>query len=342
MGEADQRIGHQGRPVTHIVICDDTDAAFRHSDALPRLERAGAVDVYNNAAESDQAIRQRLTDAQIAILVRDRTVLDRTILSDLPRLRLIAVTPGPHRIEVQAATELGIAVAITPAPPLASIAEHVFALIFALARNVIPADRDLKERRWHPAVGMELDGKTLGILGLGRTGSAVAKRAGVFGLKVAAWGPTLTDERAHAAGATLSDADALFQNADIVSVHLRRSDWSHGFVDARRLALMKPTALLVDISWAGIVDRAALAAALRRGHLGGAGLDLCDAGPVAESDPLLDAPRTVLTPHVAWRTSESYQRFTSAVVRDVLSYVEGRPVNIVNPAALRHSRHVQE
>ena len=186
--------------------------------------------------------------------------------------------------------------------------------------------------------GFELEGKTLGILGLGRTGTAVAKCASAFGLRVIAWGPTLTAERAAASGAKMVSEEQLFRTADILSVHLRRSEMSHRFVNASRLALMKPSALLIDISWAGIVDRKALAASLCSGHLAGAALDLCDDGPVDMRDPILDAPRTVLTPHVAWRTAESYQRFARAVVDNVLAFIRGNPVNILNADALKRQR----
>jgi phosphoglycerate dehydrogenase-like enzyme len=132
--------------------------------------------------------------------------------------------------------------------------------------------------------------------------------------------------------------EELFSTADILSVHLRRSEMSSQFVNAPRLALMKPSALLIDISWAEIVDRKALAASLRSGHLAGAALDLCDDGPVDMHDPILDAPRTVLTPHVAWRTAESYQRFARAVVDNVLAFIKGTPVNILNVDALKNER----
>jgi phosphoglycerate dehydrogenase-like enzyme len=233
---------------------------------------------------------------------------------------------------------MGIAVAMTPAVSFASIAEYVFGLIIALARGIVPADLALRQRRWDAVPGLELEGKTLGILGLGRTGTAVAKCAPAFGLRVSAWGPTLTPERAIASGAQMVREEELFRTADILSVHLRRSEMSHQFVNASRLALMKASALLIDISWAGIVDRKALAASLCSGHLAGAALDLCDDGPVDMHDPILDAPRTVLTPHVAWRTAESYQRFARAVVDNVLAFIKGTPVNILNADALKNPR----
>ena len=315
-----------------IVVCDDIDGAFRRSGELARLD-AGAFRIYDTVAETRAALIERLRDTQVAIAIRDRTVFDRE-----PELRLIAVTAGPHRIDIKTASELGIVVAMTPAVSFASIAEYVFGLILGLARGIIPADLALRQRRWDPVPGLELDGKTLGISGLGRTGTAVAKCASAFELLVIAWGPTLTPERAAASGAKMVSEEELFRTADILSVHLRRSEMSRHFVNATRLALMKPNAILIDISWAGIVDRQALTASLRSGHLAGAALDLCDDGPVDMHDPILDAPRTMLTPHVAWRTDESYQRFARAVVDNVFAFIKGNPVNVLNPDALKSQR----
>jgi phosphoglycerate dehydrogenase-like enzyme len=317
-----------------IVVCDDIDGAFQRSEELARLDE-GTLRVYDTVAETRAALSERLRDAQVAIAIRDRTVFDRETLNAVPNLRLIAVTAGPHRIDIKAASELGIAVAMTPAVSFASIAEYVFGLIIALARGIVPADLALRQRRWEPVPGLELEGKTMGILGLGRTGTAVAKCAPAFGLRVIAWGPTLTPERAAASGTKMVSEEELFRTADILSVHLRRSGMSHRFVNASRLSLMKPSALLIDISWAGIVDREALTASLRSGRLAGAALDLCDDGPVDMRDPILGAPRTVLTPHVAWRTAESYQRFARAVVDNVLAFIKGNPVNILNADALK-------
>ena len=320
-----------------IVVCDDIDGAFQRSGELARLNQ-DTLTVYDAVAETRAALIERLRDAQVAVAIRDRTAFEREALNALPELRLIAVTAGPHRIDIKAATDLGIVVAMTPAVSFASIAEYVFGLVIALARGIVPADLALRQRRWDPVPGLELEGKTLGILGLGRTGTAVAKCAAAFGLRVIAWGPTLTPERASASGALMASEEELFRTADIVSVHLRRSEMSHQFVNATRLALMKPSALLIDISWAGIVDREALAASLRSGRLAGAALDLCDDGPVDMRDPILDAPRTVLTPHVAWRTAESYQRFARAVVDNVLAFINGNPVNVLNADALKSQR----
>lgn len=320
-----------------IVVCDDVDAAFENSGELARARAAATVVVYDQTAGTREELLNRLQGAGIAVAIRDRTAFDRQTLEALAELRFIAST-GPHRIDLKAATELGIVVSTTPGTSTNSVGEHVFGLILALARRIVSSDLALRQRRWESVAGMELEGKTLGILGLGRTGVAVAKRAPAFGLKVVAWGPTLSPERAAASGATFVSEEECFRKPDILSIHLRRSELSRNFVNASRLALMKPTALLIDISWAGIVDHQAVAEALRHGRLAGAALDLCDTYPVDARDPILDAPNTVLTPHLAWQTRESYQRSARMAVDNILAYLDGTPKNVINPEVLKSSR----
>ena len=320
--------------MSKIVVCDDVDHAFQNSGELLRLEPSAAVEIYDHVAPTRDELWRRLDGAFAAIAIRDRTVLDRPLLSRLPSLRLIAST-GPHRIDLGAATEMGIVVIGAPGTSTSSVAEHVFAMILALARRIPQSDRALREKRWESRAGMELEGKTLGILGLGRTGSAVAKRAAAFGLRVIAWGPTLTAERAAASEATMVNEEALFRTADIISVHLRRSDWSRGFVNGERLRWMKPSALLIDISWEGIVDRGALAEALKHGKIAGAALDLCGTDPVPVDDPIFGAPNTVLTPHVAWQTAESCKRSATAVVNNILAFLSGTRRYVLNPEAVK-------
>jgi phosphoglycerate dehydrogenase-like enzyme len=323
--------------MAQIVVCDDADGALRNSGELARLEAAGGVTVYDEAAPTRRLLLERLRPAEVVLTIRGRTVFDRATLTELPGLRLIA-SSGPHRIDIEAATGSGVVVATTGGTSTESVADHVLGLILALARGVLPADQALRQHRWEPVTGMELEGKTLGILGLGRIGSAVARRALGFGLRAIAWGPTLTSERAAASAAEMVSEEELFRRADIVSVHLRYSALSHDFVNAKRLALLKPTALLVDISRSGIVNRRQLAEALHRGRIAGAATDLCDSGPVDMNDPILEAPRTVLTPHMAWQTREAYQRTARDSVDIILSYLGGRPINVANSEALKSPR----
>ncbi len=207
-----------------------------------------------------------------------------------------------------------------------------------LARHIVSADSALRRRSWEPVTAFNLAGINFGILGLGRIGSAVAARMAAFDVNLIAWGPTLTPERAAAAHARFVGEKELFESSDILSVHLRYSALSNNFVNATRLALMKPTALLVDVSLAGVVNRQDLADALKAGRLAGAAMDLCHPLPVSMTDPMLDAPRTVLTPHMAWQTRETFRRAAAVSVENILNYFRGEPSRVTNPDALKVSR----
>jgi phosphoglycerate dehydrogenase-like enzyme len=279
----------------------------------------------------------QLRGARAVLEFRGRTALDEETLSRLPDLELIAST-GPHRIDIEAATRLGIVVANTPGISTSAVADHVCALVLTLGRHIVSADNALHRRRWEPVTGVNLAGKNFGILGLGRIGSAVASRMAAFEVSLIAWGPTLTRERAAAAHARFVSEEELFQISDILSIHLRYSALSKNFVNATRLALMKRSALLVDISHDGVVNRRDLADALKAGRLAGAAMDLCDPLPVSMSDPILDAPRTVLTPHMAWQTGETFRRAASMSVENILNYFRGEPSHVANPDALKVAR----
>ncbi len=320
-----------------IVVFGDVEGQIQNSGELARLNAIGPVEILESMDPAREIIIQRLRGARGVLEFRGRAALDNETLLNSPDLEIIA-SSGPHRIDIEAATKLGILVATTPAISVVSVADHVCGLILALVRHIVAADNALRQRRWEPATGFDLEGKTLGILGLGRIGSAVAKRMSAFGVRLIAWGPTLTPERAAASQVKLVSEEKLFRDADILSVHLRYSQLSHDFIDASRLALMKPSALLVDISRAGIVNRGALASALKAGRIAGAAMDLCHPLPVDMNDPILDAPRTVLTPHMGWQTIETFQRSGQMAVDNLLAYFRGQPINVVNPDALNISR----
>ncbi len=226
-----------------IVVCGDLEREIEKTGELTKLQTLGSVEIINELDPTREFLIRRLRGARAVLEIRGRAALDEKTLAQLPELEMIATT-GPHRIDIQAATSLGIVVATTPGVSTAAVADHVCALTLALARHIVSADNALRRRRWEPITGFNLEGKTFGILGLGRIGSAVAKRISAFGVNLIAWGPTLTAERAEASHAQFVSEKELFQNSDILSVHLRYSNLSDNFVDAARLALMKPTALL--------------------------------------------------------------------------------------------------
>jgi phosphoglycerate dehydrogenase-like enzyme len=320
-----------------IVVCGDLEHEIEKTGELSKLASLGNVEIINELDPTREFLVRRLRGARAVLEIRGRAALDEKLLDQLPELEMIAST-GPHRIDIEAATKLGIVIATTPGFSTAAVADYVCALTLALARHIVSADNALRGRRWEPATGFTLEGKTFGILGLGRIGSAVAKRMSAFGVNLIAWGPTLTVQRAEASHAQFVSETELFQNSDILSVHLRYSNLSDNFVNAARLALMKPTALLVDISRVGIVNRQDLADALGAGKLAGAAIDLCDPLPVGMTDPILDAPRTVLTPHMAWQTKETFQRAATTAVDNILKYFTGEPTNVANADALKVSR----
>jgi phosphoglycerate dehydrogenase-like enzyme len=320
-----------------IVVLGDLEGEIERSGDLGKLKGFGSVEIFNELDPPRETLVLRLRGARAVLEFRGRAALDEETLRQLPDLEMIAST-GPHRIDIEAATRLGIVVANTPAVSTTAVADHVCALVLTLARGILDADSALRRRNWAPVTGFNLAGSNFGILGLGRIGSAVAERMAAFGVNLIAWGPTLTAERAAAARARLVGEKELFESSDILSVHLRYSPLSDNFVNRTRLALMKPTALLVDISRAGVVNRQDLADALRAGRLAGAAMDLCDPLPVSMSDPMLDAPRTVLTPHMAWQTRETFRRAAAMSVENILNYFRGKPSHVANPDALKVSR----
>jgi D-3-phosphoglycerate dehydrogenase / 2-oxoglutarate reductase len=323
--------------MTDIVICGDLEGEIERSGELKKLEVLGSIEIFNELDPPREILIRRLRGARAVLEFRGRAALDEETLSQLPDLEMIATT-GPHRIDIETATRLGIVVANTPGGSTSAVADHVCALVLTLARHIVSADSALRRRIWEPVTAFNLAGSNFGILGLGRIGSAVAARMAAFDVNLIAWGPTLTPERAAAAHARLVSEEELFRSSDILSVHLRYSALSDNFVTAARLALMKPTALLVDISRAGIVNRQNLADALKAGRLAGAAMDLCDPLPVSMNDPMLDAPRTVLTPHMAWQTRETFRRAATMSVENILNYFRGQPSHVANPDALKVSR----
>jgi len=320
-----------------IVVCGDLEGEIERSGELKKLEALGSIEIFNELDPPREILLRRLRGARAVLEFRGRAALDEETLSQLPDLEMIATT-GPHRIDIEAATRLGIIVANTPGGSTSAVADHVCALVLTLARHIVSADGALRRRIWEPVTAFNLAGSNFGILGLGRIGSAVAARMAAFDVNLIAWGPTLTPERAAAAHARLVSEEELFRSSDILSVHLRYSALSDNFVNAARLALMKPTALLVDISRAGIVNRQNLTDALKAARLAGAAMDLCDPLPVSMNDPMLDAPRTVLTPHMAWQTRETFRRAATMSVENILNYFRGQPSHVANPDALKVSR----
>ncbi len=241
-------------------------------------------------------------------------------------------------MDLKAATDLGIVVTNTPAAAAVSVAELTFALLFATARHIALADRKVRAGAWHHALGVELRGKTLGVVGLGAIGQEVAKMAAAFGLRVLAWSFTYHPQRAAACGATLVDLETLLAQSQILSLHVRATPQTTHLIGRRELARLPRGALLINTARAALVDTAALVEALTSGHLAGAGLDVFDEEPLPPDHPLTRLDTVVLSPHVGWVTQEASQRMRQMPVDNILAHVRGKPVHVVNPAALQHPK----
>jgi phosphoglycerate dehydrogenase-like enzyme len=253
--------------------------------------------------------------------MRERTPFPRERLERLPNLKLLVTTGmGNAAIDMEAARELGITVAGTGGTPTHT-AELTWALILALARHIPAEDRAVREGGWQHTVGLELAGRTLGVIGLGRLGSQVARIGEAFGMEVIAWSQNMD---------TPLTKKELLQRSDIVTIHVRLSERTRGLIGAAELALMKPTAYLVNTSRGPIVDEAALLDALQQGRIAGAGLDVYDIEPLPPDHPLRSAPNTVLTPHVGYVTDASYRVFYSDAVEDIAAWLRGDPVRVIN------------
>ena len=266
-----------------------------------------------------EALSPFLGDAH-ALIVRSATKVDRKLMEHAPRLRVIGrAGVGVDNIDLDAATERGIAVLNAPAGNTVSAAELTMALILAAARHIAAADRSVRGGEWKRAKfgGIELRGKTLGLIGAGRIGSEVARRAQVFGMRTVAYDPYLTDQRAHELGIERRSLDEVIQSADVLTLHVPLTPQTRGMLNAEQLAQMKKGAILVNVARGGVVDEKALADALHSGHLGGAALDVFDEEPLEAGSALRGAPNSVLTPHLGASTNEAQELVAVEIAKAV-------------------------
>jgi D-3-phosphoglycerate dehydrogenase / 2-oxoglutarate reductase len=322
-----------------IVIPDDSPPVFSDHSALDRLREVGELRIFSDLPGSREELIRRLNGATAAIDLRSSTVFDEPLLVASPNLRLIAIVgTGTDNIDLDAASRCGVAVCNTPGANARSVAEHAIALMLAAAKHIALADREMRAGEWRHHLGLELEGKTLGVVGLGNIGSRVARMGNALGMRVVAWSFTHDQARAQAAGAELVDLNYLLCQSDVVSLHVPATTESRGMVGARELALMKSGAILVNTARGALVDEAALIEALRTGRLGGAGLDVFVDEPLPSNSPLLSLSNVVLTPHAAWVTDEAQERLIQQPIDNVLAFLAGNPRNIVNPKALEHPK----
>jgi D-3-phosphoglycerate dehydrogenase len=334
----------------NIVILDDYQDAVRKLQCASKLE-AYQAKVYTNTVKGLGQLSVRLKDADIIVLIRERTHINRALLDKLPRLKLIVQTGriGSH-IDVAACTERGIAVAEGTGSPTAP-AELTWALIMAAMRRLPQYIGNLKHGAWQQSglksasmppnfgLGTVLRGKTLGIWGYGKIGQLVAGYGQAFGMRLMVWGSEASREKAVQDGfSAAASRDDFFANSDVLSLHLRLNDATRGIVTQEDLSRMKPTALLVNTSRAELIEPEALIGALNRGRPGMAAVDVFETEPILQGHALLRLENCVCTPHIGYVEQENYELYFGSAFDNVLNFIKGTPSNIVNPGALQVRR----
>lgn len=317
-----------------IVIPDDYQDAVSSLDSFRKL--AGhQVTVYHDSVKDIDQLAERFQDAEALVLIRERTAISETLLDRLPQLRFISQTgKGASHIDLDACTRHGIVVAGGGGTPYTT-AELTWGLILAATRHIPYEVQRLKSGHWQSTLGVGLRGRALGIFGYGKIGSLVAGYGRAFGMQVLVWGREGSLARAQADGfATAPGQEALFRQADVLTLHIRLTPETRGIVTAADLALMKPSALLVNTSRADLIETGALEAALRAGRPGMAAVDVYESEPVMDH-PLLHMDNVLCTPHIGFVEKDGYESFFSAAFDNLLAFAAGKPTNLLNPEVLK-------
>ncbi len=320
-----------------ISILDDYHDTLRTLDCFTKLS-GHDVEVWNDHLQDVDALAERLGETEVLVLIRERTEIRAPLLRRLPKLRLISQRSVYPHIDVDACTELGVVVSSSmhAGTPSYAAAELTWALVLAAMRQLPQQVAALKAGTWQVGVGHTLRGKTLGVYGYGRIGSAVAGYGKAFGMNVWVWARSSSRERARSDGYRVAPSkEAFFSECDVLSLHLRLVEATRGIVTAGDLAHMKPTALLVNTSRAPLIAPGALVAALQRGRPGMAAVDVYEQEPVLDPrHPLLAMENVVCTPHIGYVTRDEYEVQFSDVFDQIVAYAAGTPINVVNPRVL--------
>ncbi len=321
-----------------VAVLDDYQGVAESLADWSQLPQGAEVTFFSDHLNSEDALADRLSSFDVIMGMRERTPFPRSLLERLPNLRLLVTTGRRNAsFDMEAASDLGIAVSGTDGAGEGPT-ELTWGLILGIVRQIPLEDRLSREGKWGTTVGVGLKGKTIGLLGLGHIGSLVGRVANAFDMNVIAWSQNLTAERASECGATLVGKDDLFRESDILSVHLVLSQRTRGMVGSRELALMKPSAYLVNISRGPIVDEDALVDALQRKAIAGAALDTFDVEPLPEGHPLLQLDNTLICPHLGYVTDDSYRAMYAGVIEDIRAFASGEPVRMINEPVLSASQ----
>ena len=315
--------------MTKIAVLDDYQGVALHYADWSAVQARADVTVFRDHLHDPAEVVQRLLPFDAVCVMRERTPLTRAIIEQLPNLKFIGSNaPRNASIDIEAARNRGIPVSSTGYTSHGAM-ELTWALIHAAARHIPEEVASFRSGGWQVGVGGDLKGSTLGVMGLGRIGSSIARVARAFEMEVIAWSQNLTAETADAAGARLVDKETLLRESDYVTLHLVLSGRTRGIIGASELAMMKPTAWLVNTSRGPLVHEAALVEALQRRIIGGAALDVFDTEPLPDGHPLRSLPNVVATPHVGFVTTRTYAIFFTDTVENLLAWMDGAPIRVM-------------
>jgi phosphoglycerate dehydrogenase-like enzyme len=313
-----------------VTVLDDYQEVSLESTDWSGVAAHFAVDVVSEHIADPDELVQRLERSDVVIAMRERTAFPASVLGRLPRLRLLVTTGmGNAAIDLDAARELGILVCGTGGAGN-GVPELTLGMMIALTRHFVEEDRAVREGGWQHTIGPGLAGRTLGVVGLGRLGVPVARLAQAFQMEVVAWSPHLTAERSAGHGVRAVSRHELFSSADVVTIHMPLVSETRGLIGADDLGRMSPRSYLINTSRGPIVDEAALISALESGAIAGAALDVYDTEPLPLDHPLRSMPNTLLLPHIGYVTREAYEVFYRDAAEDIVAFVEGAPVRVLN------------
>lgn len=314
-----------------VTVLDDYQVVALASADWSDVQASHTVEVITEHIADESALVRRLAQSAIVVAMRERTPFTADVLAKLPALRLLVTTGMVNAsIDLDTASRHGIVVCGARGSGNA-MPELTVGMMIALTRNFAQEDAAIRAGGWQHTIGPGLSGATLGVIGLGRLGVPVATLAQAFGMTVIAWSPNLNQARAEPHGVRAVDRHELFSTADVISIHMPLSDASRGLIGGDDLALMKPSAYLINTSRGPIVDEAALIDALRAGRIAGAGLDVYDVEPLPVDHPLRSLRNTLLLPHIGYVTSDNYRSFFRDVVEDIVAFTAGTPVRVLSP-----------
>ncbi len=317
-------------PLKRLAILDDYQGVVTSMGPWERLKGL-EIAVFRDTLTDVDALAQRLAPFDGILAMRERTAFPRALIERLPHLRLLMTTGARNRsVDAAALAERGIVFCGTPSfgDPTTDI---TWGLILNLMRDLPAQQASLRAGGWQTTLGTGTEGKTLGVIGLGKLGARAAKVGLAFGMKVVAWSQNLTEERAAEVGVTRVDKATLLSTADVVTLHLILSDRSRGTIGAADLAQMKRTAFIVNTSRGPLIDQDALIAALKAGTIAGAGIDVYDAEPLPKDHPILSAPNTMLTPHLGYVTQQNYTAYFNGAVEAIEAFDAGAPIRVIAP-----------